>query len=148
MRYVLVLLTTLALLTGCSSAIEGKPTAAPVTDEWRNAVIAAVAQLGNAMGPIANAMAPTNYPALRKSCGDLRTSLDTMQHEVLPGPDINVNSALRDGIAGFRSMADQCVALTPDSSPTELRKLSTTIDRADKRMKDALALLGVKIPRR
>ena len=43
-------------LSGC--AIAGKPVAAPVTDEWRDAVVEAVGDLGAHMGPVSDAMAP------------------------------------------------------------------------------------------
>lgn len=132
------------VLSGC--AIAGKPVAAPVTDEWRDAVVEAVGDLGAHMGPVSDAMAPTNYPALHASCRDLRSYLDTMQRTVLPGPDVNVNSALREGIEGYRSMADQCMALTPSTSPAELRKLSDTIDDAHEHIVDGLKLLGIQTP--
>lgn len=148
MQRILTLVAVLALLTGCANAIDGKATMAPATDEWRNAVIDSVVEMGTYLGPIGTAMAPTNYPALQSGCSDLHDYLDTMQHTVLPGPDANVNSALRDGIDGYRSMAEQCMALKSTTSIAEILRLSATIDRADKRMKDALKLLGVDLPRR
>lgn len=148
MQRILTLVAVLALLTGCANAIDGKATMAPTTDEWRNAVVDSVVEMGTYLGPISAAMAPTNYPALQTGCGKLRDYLDTMQHKVLPGPDANINSALQDGIDGYRSMAKQCMALTSTTTIAEILRLSATIDRADKRMKDALKLLGVKIPRR
>ncbi|MGV0740974.1 hypothetical protein [Mycolicibacterium sp. XJ870] len=138
-----------ALLTGC--AVAGTPVAAPVTDEWRTAVIESMGGLGAAQGPVGDAMgtaaAPTDFPTLHTACEDLRSYLDTMQRDVLPGPDMNVNSALQDGIDGYRSVADQCTALTPRTTSAELLKLNTTIDGADKRLKDGLKLLGIDIPK-
>lgn len=148
MRLLCAVLAALALLTGCTTVTAGTPTMGPVDNEWRNAVIDAVVQLGTALGPVGDAMTGDDYPALQSSCRDLGTYLDTMERDVLPGPDPNVNAALRDGIDGYREVATMCEALTPDSTPADLQRLSTAIDRADKRIKDALKLLGVEIPKR
>ncbi|MBU8817319.1 hypothetical protein [Mycolicibacterium goodii] len=134
------------LLTGC--AIEGTPVAAPVDDEWRDAVAQAVAGLGGQLGPISDAMGTKDYLKLQSACADLRSYVDKAKRKVLPGPDMHVNEALRDGFDGYRSMAEQCMTLTASSSPTQLRKFSDTIDGADKRIKDGLELLGIEIPRR
>lgn len=148
MRYIAAVLAATSVLAGC--AVAGKPTAAPVDDEWRRAVIDAVAGLGTQLGPIGDAMtAPvTNYGALHNACSDLRRYVDSTQPKVLPGPDVRVNAALGDGFNGFRSMADQCVALTPANSATRLTKLGATMDEAHLRMNEGLKLLGIEIPKR
>ncbi|MGW4099142.1 MULTISPECIES: hypothetical protein [unclassified Mycobacterium] len=148
MRYLAAALATMSVLAGC--AVAGRPTAAPVDDEWRQAVMDAVAGLGTQLGPIGDAMtAPvTDYPALHRACTDMRAYVDSTQPKVLPGPDVLVNAALGDGFDGFRSMADQCVALTPANSATRLTKLGTTIDEAHLRMNEGLKLLGIEIPKR
>lgn len=148
MRLVCAVLAALALLTGCTTVTAGTPTMGPVDNEWRNAVIDAVVRLGTALGPVGDAMSGDDYPALQSSCRGLGAYLDTMERDVLPGPDSNVNAALRDGIDGYREVAAMCEALTPTSTPADLQRLSTAIDRADKRIKDALKLLGVDIPKR
>lgn len=148
MRLLCAVLAALVLLTGCTRVTAGTPTLAPVDDEWRNAVVDAVTQLGTALGPVGDAMATNDYPALESACEDLNTYLNTMQREVLPGPDADVNSALQDGIDGYREVAIRCAALSPTSSPADLQRLSTAIDRADRRIKDALKLLGIDIPKR
>ncbi|WP_166902354.1 hypothetical protein [Mycobacterium sp. DL440] len=150
MRYIAAVLATTSVLAGC--AVAGKPTAAPVTDEWRQAVIDAIAGLGAQLGPIANAMVTpgqmTNYGALHNACTDLRTYVDSIQHKVLPGPDVPVNTALQEGFDGFRSMADQCVELTPANSSARLTKLGATMDEAHLHINDGLKLLGIDIPKR
>ncbi|CRZ18002.1 hypothetical protein [Mycolicibacterium neworleansense] len=150
MRYIAAVLAVTSALSGC--AVAGKPTAAPVTDEWRQAVVDAVAGLGTQMGPIANAMVTpdhmTDYGALHSACTDMRAYIDSVQNKVLPGPDIKVNTALQEGFNGYRSMADQCVALTPANSEARLTKLGNTMDEAHLRIKDALKLLNVDIPKR
>jgi hypothetical protein len=148
MRYIVAVLTAALLLTGC--AVAGTPSAAPVDDEWRQAVVDAVAGLGTQLGPIGDAMtAPvTDYGALHSACNDMRLYLDSVQNKVLPGPDIKVNTALQAGFDGYRSMADQCVGLTPANSSGRLMKLGATIDEAHLHIKDALKLLGVAIPKR
>ncbi|OBB26128.1 hypothetical protein A5792_27625 [Mycolicibacterium peregrinum] len=148
MRYIAALVATASVLAGCTVA--GKPTAAPVTDEWRQAVIDAVAGLGTQLGPIGDAMtAPvTNYGALHTACTDLRKYVDSVQPKVLPGPDVAVNNALGEGFDGFRSMADQCEALTPANSSARLTKLGATMDEAHLHINEGLKLLGVDIPKR
>lgn len=150
MRYVAAVLATTSLLAGC--AVAGKPTMGPVTDEWRQAVVKAVAGLGTQMGPIANAMVTadhrTDYGALHNACNDMRHYVDSVQNKVLPGPDLKVNAALREGLDGYRSMADQCVAMTPANSPGRLAKLGATMDEAHLHIIDALRLLGVSVPKR
>ncbi len=150
MRYIAAVVAAVTLLAGC--AVAGKPTAAPVNDEWKQAVVAAVAGLGTQMGPIANAMVTpdhkTDYGALHTACTNLNEYVDSIQHKVLPGPDVKVNTALREGFDGYRSMADQCVALTPESSPTRLDKLGTTMDEAHTHITEGLRLLGVDFPKR
>ncbi|WP_454788531.1 hypothetical protein [Mycolicibacterium lutetiense] len=148
MRYIAAVLAATSVLAGC--AVAGKPTAAPVDDEWRQAVIDAVSGLGTQLGPIGDAMtAPvTNYGALHNACSDLRRYVDSTQPKVLPGPDVLVNAALGDGFNGFRSMADQCVALTPANSATRLTKLGATMDEAHLRMNEGLKLLGIEVPKR
>jgi hypothetical protein len=148
MRLLCAVLAALVLLTGCTRVTAGTPSMGPVDDEWRNAVIDAVVQLGTALGPVSDAMSNDNYPALESSCRDLGAYLDTMERKVLPGPDANINSALRDGIDGYREMATLCAALSSASSPADLQRLSNAIDRADRRIKDALKLLGVEVPKR
>ncbi|MBN3458533.1 hypothetical protein JNN96_31335 [Mycobacterium sp. DSM 3803] len=147
MRLLCVVLASLVVLTGCTSAIAGTPTAAPVDDEWRNAVRGAVGGLGTALGPVGDAMGNNDYQALRPACEALGSYLDTMQRAVLPGPDVNVNAALQDGIDEFHGVATQCAALTPASTPADLQRLSKSIDRAHKRIDDALKLLGIEIPK-
>ncbi|MGV9800962.1 hypothetical protein ACWDTP_23230 [Mycobacterium sp. NPDC003449] len=146
MRYTIAGLAVAALLTGC--AVTGKPVAAPVTDEWRGAVVNAVSRLGTTLGPVADALIATDYPAMHKACEDLRTYLNSMERTVLPGPDVNVNTALEDGIDGYRSMADQCVKLSPTSGLAEMTRMDRDMRGADKRIKDGLALLGITIPPR
>lgn len=148
MRYIAAVVAATSVLTGC--AVAGTPTAAPVDDEWRQAVIAAVSGLGTQLGPIGDAMtAPvTDYGALHNACTDLRRYVDSVQPKVLPGPDVQVNAALGDGFDGFRSMADQCEALTPANSSARLTKLGTTMDEAHLRMNEGLKLLGVDVPKR
>ncbi|OBG82662.1 hypothetical protein A5733_03090 [Mycobacterium sp. NS-7484] len=147
MRYLVVVSAAAALLTGC--AVAGTPTAAPVTDEWRQAVVDAVAGLGTQLGPIANAMVTpdhmTNYTDLHNACSDMRDYIDSAKNRVLPGPDVKVNTALREGFDGYRSMADQCVALTPANSSSRLTKLGDTMDEAHLRIKEGLTLLGVDV---
>lgn len=133
------------LLTGC--AIAGTPVAAPVDDEWRDAVAQAVAGLGGQLGPISDAMGTKDFLELQSSCADLRSYVDVAKRKVLPGPDVSINDALRDGFDGYRSMAEQCMTLTASSSSAQLKKFSDTIDGADKRIKDGLKLLGIEIPR-
>ncbi len=148
MRYIVAGLAAASLLAGC--AVAGKPTAAPVTDEWRQAVFESVAGLGAQLGPVGSAMVTpdhmTNYTAMRTACANLRDYVDSMQHKVLPGPDVRINEALQGGIDGFRSMADQCMSLTPNNSPTRLGKLEATMDRADKQIKDAISMLNAAVP--
>lgn len=150
MRYLAAVLATTSVLAGC--AVAGKPTMAPVTDEWRQAVTEAIAGLGTHMGPIANAMVTpdhqTDFGALHSACNDLRTYVDSVRNKVLPGPDIDVNNALRAGLDGYRSMADQCVVLTPENSDARLGKFEATMDEAHLHIMDALKLLQVKIPKR
>ncbi|MFV8053934.1 hypothetical protein [Mycobacterium sp. 48b] len=150
MRYIAAVLAATSVLAGC--AVAGKPTMAPVTDEWRQAVTDAVAGLGSQMGPVANAMVTsdhkTDYGALHSACNDMRNYLDSVQNKVLPGPDIKVNTALQEGFDGYRSMADQCVGLTPANSSSRLTKLGVTMDEAHAHIKEALKLLGVPIPKR
>lgn len=150
MRYIAAALATASVLAGC--AVAGTPTMAPVTNEWRQAVMDAVAGLGSKMGPIGNAMVTsdhkTDYGALHSACNDMRLYLDSVQNKVLPGPDIKVNTALQAGFDSYRSMADQCVGLTPANSSSRLMKLAATIDEAHLHIKDALKLLGVAIPKR
>lgn len=150
MRYIAAVLATTSALAGC--AVAGTPTMAPVTNEWRQAVMDAVAGLGSKMGPIGNAMVTsdhkTDYGALHSACNDMRHYIDSVQNKVLPGPDIKVNTALQAGFDGYRSMADQCVGLTPANSSSRLMKLGATIDEAHLHIKDALKLLGVAIPKR
>jgi hypothetical protein len=148
MRLLCAVLAALVLLTGCTRVTAGTPMMAPVDDEWRNAVVDAVTQLGTALGPVGDAMATNDYPALESACQDLSNYLNSMQREVLPGPDANVNAALQDGIDGYREVATRCAALSPTSSPADLQRLSNAIDRADSRIKDALRLLGIDVPRR
>ncbi|MUL81582.1 MULTISPECIES: hypothetical protein [unclassified Mycolicibacterium] len=150
MRYIVGVLAAASLLAGC--AVAGKPTAAPVTDEWRQAVFEAVSGLGAQMGPIGAAMVTgdhmTNYTAMHTACTDMRNYVDGMQHKVLPGPDVQINEALQGGIDGFRSMADQCVALTPANSSSRLNKLAATMAEADKHIKDAIKMLNAAVPKR
>ncbi|MGV0815943.1 hypothetical protein ABQF34_28670 [Mycolicibacterium boenickei] len=150
MRYIVAVAAAASLLTGC--AVAGKPTMAPVTDEWGQAVFEAVSGLGSKMGPIGAAMVTrdnrTDYTLLHSACTDMRAYLDSMQHTVLPGPDLEINEALQDGIDGFRSMADQCVTLTPANSSSRLDKLGATIDEADRRIKDAVRMLTAAVPKR
>jgi hypothetical protein len=150
MRYVAAVMASASLLAGC--AVAGRPTAAPVTDEWRQAVFGAVSGLGAQMGPIGAAMVTadraTNYAAMHTACNNMRDYLDAMQHKVLPGPDVQINEALQGGIDGFRSMADQCVALTPANSSSRLDKLAATMDEADKHIKDAIKMLNAAVPER
>lgn len=138
----------MTLLTACTSVTSGTAKKGPVTDEWRDAVIDSVSKLGTALGPVAAAMTNSNYPALQTACRDLGTYVDTMQRTVLPGPDPIVNSSLQDGINGYRNVSTQCAALSEASSPADLQQLSTTLAGADRRIKDALRLLKVKVPRR
>lgn len=150
MRYIAAVVAATSVLAGCTVA--GKPTAAPVTDEWRQAVIDAVAGLGTQLGPIGNAMVTpgrmTDYGALHNACTDLRTYVDSIQRKVLPGPDVAVNNALGAGFESFRSMADQCVAMTPANSSARLTKLGDTIDEAHLHINEGLKLLGVDVPKR
>ncbi|MED5815235.1 hypothetical protein VST63_22985 [Mycolicibacterium sp. 050232] len=150
MRYLAAVLATTSALAGC--AVAGKPTAAPVTAEWRQAVTDAVAGLGTQMGPIANAMVTpnhqTDFGALHSACNDLRNYVDSVRNKVLPGPDVKVNDSLREGFDGYRSMADQCVVLTPENSDARLGKLSATMDEAHLHIMDALKLLEVDVPKR
>ncbi|MEV0673585.1 hypothetical protein [Mycobacterium sp. NPDC050441] len=148
MRYIAAVLAATSVLAGC--AVAGKPTAAPVTDEWRQAVIDAVVGLGTQLGPIGDAMtAPvTDYGALHNACTDLRRYVDSTQPKVLPGPDVAVNNALQEGLDDFRSMADQCVELTPANSSARLTKLGATMDEAHLHINKGLKLLGVDIPKR
>lgn len=150
MRYIAAVLAATSVLAGC--AVAGKPTMAPVTDEWRQAVKEAVAGLGTQMGPVANAMVTadhrTDYGALHNACNDMRYYLDSVQNKVLPGPDIEVNTALQKGFDGYRSMADQCVGLTPANSPGRLTTLGATMDEAHLHIMDALKLLGVNVSKR
>ena len=148
MRFLCGVLAALVLLTGCTSAIPGTATKGPVTDEWRDAVVDAVSKLGTTLGPVGTAMAKEDFPALQTACKALSTYLDTMARTVLPGPDLLVNAALRDGINGYRSVANLCVRLSDQSSPDDLQFLNDTLTGADRRIKDALRLLRVKIPRR
>lgn len=142
------MLAALTLLTGCSSAIAGTATKGPVTDEWRDAVVAAVSKLGSTLGPVADAMSRHDYPGLQTAAKSLSGYLDTMQNQVLPGPDTFVNSALQDGITGYRDVAQQCGSLSDQSSPDDLQHLNDSLTGADRRIKDALRLLRVKVPRR
>ena len=141
-------LTAACLLTGC--AVSGTPTAAPAGQEWRQAVFEAVAGLGAQLGPIGAEMAnpdrTTNYTALHSACNDMRDYVDTMQHRVLPGPDIQINEALQGGIDGFREMADHCAELTPANSSTRLRRLAAAMDDADTHLKDAIRMLNAAVP--
>lgn len=150
MRYLAAVLATTCALAGC--AVAGKPTMAPVTDEWRDAVTEAVAGLGTQMGPIANAMVTpdhqTDYGALHSACNDLRNYVNSIRNEVLPGPDAKVNDSLRQGLDSYRSMADQCVVLTPENSPARLDKMSATIDEAHLHIMDALKRLEAYAPKR
>lgn len=150
MRYVVSVVAAASLLAGC--AVAGKPTAAPVTDEWRQAVFGAVSGLGAKMGPIGDAMVTpdnlTNYSAMHRACTDMRAYLDGMQRTALPGPDVRINTALQDGIDGFRSMADQCVALTPANSSGRLGALAATMGKADRHIKDAIRMLNAAVPER
>ncbi|AKS35896.1 hypothetical protein [Mycolicibacterium goodii] len=134
------------LLAGC--AIEGTPVAAPVDDEWRDAVTQTVAGLGGQLGPISDAMGTRDYMELQSACADLRSYVDKAKRKVLPGPDVAVNEALTDGFDGYRSMAEQCMTLSASSSSAQLKKFSDTIDSADQRIKDGLKLLGIEIPQR
>ncbi|MBU9766614.1 hypothetical protein FR943_22575 [Mycobacterium sp. TNTM28] len=149
MRYIAATVAVTSALAGC--AVAGTPTSAPVTDEWREAVFDAVAGLGAQMGPIGDAMVThdhvTNYTAMHNACTDLRGYVDAMQTKVLPGPDVKINDALQGGIDGFRSMADQCVALTPANSSRRLDKLARTMDEADKHIKDAIKMLNAAVPK-
>lgn len=146
MRRIAAVAAAGVLLTGC--AIEGTPIAAPVDDEWRNAVTQAVAGLGGQLGPISDAMGTKDYLELQSACADLRGYVDKARRKVLPGPDVAVNEALGDGLDGYRDWAEQCMTLSASSSSAQLRKFSDTIDGADKRIKDGLKLLGIEIGRR
>ncbi|MCV7066791.1 hypothetical protein H7H51_15660 [Mycolicibacterium farcinogenes] len=149
MKYLVAAAAAASVLAGC--AVAGTPTAPPVSNEWRQAVFESVAGLGAKMGPIGSAMVSsgyqTDYTAMHRACTDMRTYLDTMQHTVLPGPDVEINEALQQGIDGFRSMADQCSELTPANSSRRLGKLAVTIAEADKHIKDAIKLLTAAVPK-
>lgn len=151
MRYLAAaVLAATSVLSGC--AVAGTPTMAPATDEWRHAITEAVAGLGTQMGPIANAMVTqnhqTDFGALHSARNDLRNYVDSVRNKVLPGPDAKINDSLRQGLDGYRSMADQCVVLTPENSEARLGKMSATMDEAHLHIMEALKLLEVKIPNR
>lgn len=140
-------MTALVLvLTACLNTIGGRPTA-PADLAWERNVTDAVANMGGVLMTVGHAMTEVDYSATRDNCTKLQAALDRIEDQ-LPAPDKEVDDALRDGIDNYRSFADICVTLTPSSSGSDLDRLTDYLDRGDARIRDALDLIGIEIPRR
>ncbi|HJT90716.1 MAG TPA: hypothetical protein VJ777_02075 [Mycobacterium sp.] len=103
--------------------------------------------MGGVLMTVGHAMTEVDYSATRENCTKLQAALDRIEDQ-LPAPDKEVDDALRDGIDNYRSFADICVTLTPNSSGRDLDRLTDYLDRGDARIRDALGLIGIEIPSR
>jgi hypothetical protein len=152
MRPLLAIVLLAGLLTGCSTAIQGRPVAGaelsapvPVTEAWKRDVTSAVAAIGRALGTAGEAMINSEYSTVRRGCRDLEEAADLLEDQ-LPSEDEDVNEALQNAVDEYRSFAGICVALTPNSSGAEIDRLESTLDRADASIRDAMALLDIDMP--
>lgn len=146
MRRLVALVALAALVSACANTIAGRPTA-PADLAWKNPIAHAVVNLGAALGPVGNAMVGGDYPAMRDSCTKLQNAIDGIERR-LPTPDTAVNDKLQDGIDNYRSFATLCVTLSPNSSNSELGRLSGYLDRGDAGIREAFTLMGFEIPKR
>jgi uncharacterized protein YceK len=152
MRPLFALLLLAVLLTGCSTAIEGRPVAgaeltarAPVTEAWKKDVTDAIATLGSALGTAGQAMTEGDYPTMKDGCEDIKAATQGIEDQ-LPSEDDEVNRELQGAVDEYRSFADICLNLTPDSTSAEIDRLEKTLDEADGHVREAMALLGIDMP--
>jgi hypothetical protein len=146
MRRLVALLASAALISGCTHAVAGRPTA-PATLAWQQPIANAVANLGTAMGPVADAMVAGDYSTMHASCAKMQNAIDGIERG-LPTPDTAVNDALQGGIDAFRSFASLCATITPVGNQSDLDRLSRYLDRGDARLREAFRLMGIEIPKR
>jgi hypothetical protein len=146
MRRLVALLAFVALISGCTNAIAGRPTA-PADLAWKQPIANAVANLGTAMGPVADAMVAGDFSTMHDGCTKMQKAIDGIERR-LPTPDAAVNDALQGSVDSFRSFATLCSTITPIHSPSDLDRLSSYLDRGDARIREAFTLMGIEIPKR
>ncbi|HYZ68585.1 MAG TPA: hypothetical protein VE666_12440 [Mycobacterium sp.] len=146
MRRLFALLACAALISGCTNAIAGRPTA-PADLAWKQPIANAVANLGTAMGPVADAVVAGDYSRMHAGCTKMQNAIDGIALR-LPTPDAAVNDALQGGVDNFRSFATLCATITPVDNQSDLDRLSRYLDRGDTRIREAFTLMGIEIPKR
>ena len=154
MKPLLAIVLLAGLLTACSTSVQGRAVAGaeltapvPVTEAWKRDVTSAIATIGSALGTAGEAMISGEYPKVKTGCEDLRSATDGLEDQ-LPSEDEDVNEALQNAVDEYREFSDLCVTLTPNSTGTEIDQLEASLDRADASIRDAMALLGIDMPRR
>ena len=141
-----MLATTAAVVSACTSTVSGQATA-PAALQWQRNITTAVTALGAALGPVGDSMVSHDLAGMARACAGLTAPIDQIDR-LLPTPDPAVTDALRDSVSDYRSFARTCLTLDATTSPSAVDKLSDYLVDGDDAMRTALHHMGIELPNR